>query len=185
VAFCNFLSELEGKQPVYDLATFSRIPGRHGFRLPTEAEWEYAARGADGRKFPWGGNITGRTANYASSGDPFESLQPPFTQKGGPTSPVGFFNAGRHDSYQTEDGSSAFGLYDMAGNVSEWCWDLKSAYTQKEQTDPDGPAFGSTRVYRGGSWKDSPNECHSTGRGIISPPDKPASYLGFRVAGDS
>lgn len=184
VAFCNFLSELEGKQPVYDLAFFTRIAGRRGFRLPTEAEWEYAARGTDGRKYPWGANISGRMANYASSGDPFESLQPPFTQKGGPTTPVGFFNGSKRGEFQTEDGSSAFGLYDMSGNVSEWCWDLKGNYTQKDQTDPDGPSLGTMRVYRGGSWRASPNECHATGRGVISPPDKPAVDIGFRVAGD-
>jgi formylglycine-generating enzyme required for sulfatase activity len=184
VAFCNFLSELEGRQPVYDLTLFTRDTGRRGFRLPTEAEWEYAARGTDGRKYPWGSNFSGRKANYASSGDPFESQQPPFTQKGGPTTPVGFFNAGKHESYQTEDGSSAFGLYDMSGNVSEWCWDLKGSYTAKDQTDPDGPAFGTQRIYRGGSWRISPNECHATGREVISPPDKPTADIGFRVAAD-
>jgi sulfatase modifying factor 1 len=72
----------------------------------------------------------------------------------------------------------------MSGNVSEWCWDLKGGYAQRDQTDPDGPAFGTLRVYRGGSWRVSPNECHATGRVVISSPGTPAADIGFRVAGD-
>jgi formylglycine-generating enzyme required for sulfatase activity len=148
-AYCNYRSEMEGLTPCYNLTDWSCNFGTNGYRLPTEAEWEYAARGGlRNKRFPWGDTITHEKANYYSDGsDSYDvsatrGFHPDYDDGDRPyTSPVGSFPA------------TGKGLLDMAGNVLEWCNDWHEfGYSSATQTDPTGPAAGSDRVFRGGEW---------------------------------
>ncbi|NCD33989.1 MAG: hypothetical protein EOL87_11325 [Spartobacteria bacterium] len=143
-AYANYRSEMEGLTPCYDLSDWSCNWSASGYRLPTEAEWEYAARGGlSGQRFPWGDTITHQLANYYSSSSysydtsATRGYHPDWDDGGYPyTSPVGTF------------APNGYGLYDMAGNLWEWCndWYSSSYYSSSTSTDPTGPTTGSCRV---------------------------------------
>jgi sulfatase modifying factor 1 len=150
VAYCNWRSQQEGRQACYDLSTWKCDFSKKGYRLPTEAEWEYAARGGlSGKRFPWGDTITHSRANYYSDSNvpfdisPTRGSHPTWDDDIGPyTSPVGTFSPNGYD------------LYDMAGNVLEWChdWYSDTYYGSSPINNPTGPGTGTHRVFRGGSW---------------------------------
>jgi serine/threonine protein kinase/formylglycine-generating enzyme required for sulfatase activity len=183
VEFCNSLSDKEGRRLYYRLADIEReahgsikaakvsVEGGNGYRLPTEAQWEYACRGGTTTPFSFGMVNNGAECNC-------NGKHPYGTEEQGTdlarTVPVG--------SYRP----NAFGLYDMHGNVWEWCWDAfdEAYYKHSPESDPAGPSGGSKRVMRGGSWR--PNggggECRAANRGSNLPGSHAWWQGGFRVA---
>lgn len=155
VKFCQWLSSRE----------------RRRYRLPTEAEWEYAARGTDGRKYPWGDQEgRGDLANFADRNTVFAWSDREIDDGFAESSPVGAFPVG----------ASPFGIEDMAGNVWEWCIDFLQPYRGTPKTNPPGAKTGAKRVYRGGSWKSRFNSLRATTRGS-NVPNYSCNDLGFRV----
>src|SRR5262249_5007346 len=133
VAFCRKLSEREEEQKA------GRV-----YHLPTEAEWEYACRGGARSPFHYGNALSSTQANFHGDYAYGNAAKGPSLER---TTSVGSYDA------------NAFGLYDMRGNVWEWCADWYGPYPAKPVQDPTGPATGAHRVVRGGSWDQYGSNC--------------------------
>jgi formylglycine-generating enzyme required for sulfatase activity len=153
--FCQWLSSREGRK----------------YRLPTEAEWEYAARGTDGLNYPWGPRLeSGIVANFADRRSSFAWREPGIDDGFAESAPVGSFPRG----------ASPFGIEELSGNVFEWCLDFFEAYRGKPRTNPRGPSTGAQRIYRGGSWKSRAASLRASARQFNNP-DYFSNDVGFRV----
>jgi len=179
LVFCNKLSMMEGLSPAYrisgstDPVNWGNVPtsannttwdavvivaGSDGYRLPTEAQWEYAARGGNGSP-----------GNYTYSGsNTVDDVAWYYDNSGYMTHEVG------------KKAANGLDLYDMSGNVHEWCWDWYGSYTSGAQTDPVGASSGSHRVLRGGAWGYPAESTRSTYRGSYYP-DYGGIDIGFRL----
>jgi formylglycine-generating enzyme required for sulfatase activity len=164
VNFCNALSEASGLVPAYKVEGENVVWNREsrGFRLPTESEWEYAARGGKS-----GGEILEK-AGYAG---------------GDVVGDIGWYsgNSSRRSQPVKSKRPNQLGLYDMSGNVWEWCWDWLGDYPTDSVYDPVGMSSGRNRVFRGGAWINPVNLLRVTFR-IGNPPNSKASSVGFRLA---
>ncbi|MGH1364909.1 MAG: SUMF1/EgtB/PvdO family nonheme iron enzyme [Calditrichia bacterium] len=152
------------------IGKLNKAAGRNLYRLPTEVEWEYACRAGSISPFNTGANLTTDQANYTGNFPYRDFAKGEDREK---TIPVGSFSP------------NAWGLYDMHGNVWEWCSDWYGAgyyqqFADKQAVDPQGPSNGSSRIVRGGSWRNSAQDCRSANRNRGNPDDR-NNGVGFRL----
>jgi formylglycine-generating enzyme required for sulfatase activity len=151
-AYCNWLSARTGKR----------------YRLPTEAEWEKAARGTDQRRFPWGSTIDRASANFVGA-QAFDTVLP-----------AGYYDGSVRGELKTRSNASPYGAFDMAGNVMEWCqdWYGRDYYAVSPRKNPKGPDTGAYRVLRGGSFFVEAFDLRTYARSQAWP-----SFQGYRMVG--
>ncbi len=178
ISFCNQLSKKDGLSAFYEISNMKRDaehivnadvvqkPFSAGYRLPTEAEWEFACRAGTTTAFSFGETITADQAN-------FDGFTP--------------YNGAANGQYRNRPievdalPPNCFGLFQMSGNVFEWCWDYNARYPNEPQVNPTGPKHGTERVRRGGAYKSPAGHMRSALRHGI-PPSFPFFHQGFRVA---
>jgi formylglycine-generating enzyme required for sulfatase activity len=185
----GFFAPRGGKEnhPVIEISWHGahRFAGYFGWQLPTEAQWEKAARGTLdvlgdtlftvedqpitvglGYPYPWGAEAKANQFNYWGSGDPFES------RVAVATTPVGFFDGNSHSGYATRSNGSIYGVFDMAGNIAEWC--------QDDFHPCGGGTYGGMKILKGGGWRSSTRECQTFWRQEVLP-DSTDNLIGFRT----
>jgi formylglycine-generating enzyme required for sulfatase activity len=183
VEYCNKRSQKEGLSPAYTINKNQSDPNNKsssdtvkwtvtlnknatGYRLPTEAEWEYACRARTTTPFSTGNNIATNQANYDGNYPYNNNAKGEYRKT---TTPVGSFTP------------NPWGLYNMHGNVCEWCWDWYGTYSSGAQIDPVGAASGAARVERGGSWYGKAELARSAFRISNYLPYYRVHFIGFRL----
>lgn len=178
VTYCNARSEKEGLTSVYtiDGQNVSWDRSADGYRLPTEAEWEYACRAGTITPFYMENSPSDEDANYYGH-YPYEIEDNYFSQGNLEVKPGVY----RETTVSVDSFSeNPYGLYNMHGNVSEWVWDYYGAYSTDAQTDPTGPETGTLRVYRGGGWNDFAKNMRSAYRATLEQ-DHSSFNIGIRL----